>query len=210
MSRGTTIALVIFVVGCVGLMGWLLFADGPGAKVSTEAPTQLDHEVAPAAVQPPVPKRPARQPTAKRPIRQPTAKRPNRQPAAKRPPPPPPVARAAATTASNDGDQDVDIEGNLDPADARAVSRFVLPRVRRCFADYRLDHPNSRGQLRVEVGVHNNGAVAALLNDSRLAEDPFADPALDLCIRRALNGKAVAVGALAIDARVALPISLGH
>ena len=199
-------ALVVFVLCCAGLMGWLLFADGPGATVSTEAPMDDEAALAADAMATP-PKLPAAKPAA---LVQPAPKPSRRPPAATRPLHRVlPAVRASGPAPPDEEEQGMDIEGNIDRADARAVGRFVLPRVKACFADHRITHPISRGELRVEVGVHNDGAAAALVNDSRLAEDPFADPSLELCIRRALDGKAVPVGALTIDARVAFPIALG-
>ena len=191
MSRGTIIALAVFVACCAGLMGWLLFADGPGAAVSTEAPIEGEDVAARAA-----------EGIAALPL--PSAALPRATPAA----PPPAVAVAAARDMLVEVEPQIDAEGDIDRGDMRAVARFVLARTRPCLVDFRAGHADARGQLRVEVGVHNAGAVAALLNDIRLAEDPFADPTLELCIRRALNGKGVAVSALAIDARVAVPVSV--
>ena len=190
MNRVSLVALLAFVVGCVALMGWLVFADNPGPEVSMEQPVAQAAPIAAVEVRP-----------------KPAANVPKPPVVAPKPAPPAPVVRPAPPP--DELLDQIDSEGDIEQPDADAVARFVISRARRCFVDYRRINPGRRGTLRVAVNVQKNGGTAALLSDARLSEDSFADAHLDLCIRRAVNGKAVGVGALAIKAQVAFPVQLG-
>ena len=97
--------------------------------------------------------------------------------------------------------QGLEADGNIEPADAEAVARFLVPRIRECMAD---GGPNFMVLARVHV--INNGGSAAVLQATKVLEAPGDIAAMQVCVERALNSQKVPVGELSVDALVSVPV----
>ncbi len=200
MKPGMLAGLAVVVCGSLALVAWLMMADAPAPAVSS-APVVAtpDESVGEAAPAPEPARRPATAPPKQPAIRpRPSSPPPRPAPAPKAPKAPPAVPGHGLPEATAQG---LEADGNIEPADAEAVARFLVPRIRECMAD---GGPNFMVLARVHV--INNGGSAAVLQATKVLEAPGDIAAMQVCVERALNSQKVPVGELGVDALVSVPV----
>ena len=200
MKPGMLAGLAVVVCGSLALVAWLMMADAPAPAVSS-APVVAppDESVGEAAPAPEPARRPATAPPKQPAIRpRPSSPPPRPAPAPKAPKAPPAVPGHGLPEATAQG---LEADGNIEPADAEAVARFLVPRIRECMAD---GGPNFMVLARVHV--INNGGSAAVLQATKVLEAPGDIAAMQVCVERALNSQKVPVGELSVDALVSVPV----
>ncbi len=195
MSRPALVALTAFVVAAVGLVGWLLLADGPQPGVAAQEVMEKQDEAASALEDEPVDRDtvPGRLEEREAPAVA-VAGRPERLPQLEEQSPGEGQPRQVL--------EGLESEGNIDADDRMAVARFALPLVSACLRD----EANGEALVVAQVHVLNNGGARAALDKARVVEGPGDLRRLQTCVERAINGKSLEVGAPAIDAVVSLPV----